>query len=424
MARSARGSRGQAQIARLLVAALLGAASASACANVATPPGGPPDVAPPRLVSVRPDSGAVVPGWRDELELQFDEVVDEMPSSPGGTGGLPTLVLLSPVAGGIRVEWHRDRITVEPKEGWKPNRVYRLEVLPGLMDLRRNKLDTGRVVLFSTGPAIGSARLYGLALHWVEQRVLPRAIIEAVPLPDTVGYVTASDSTGRFKIEGLTPGRYLVYATADLNTNRRRDLRESYDSALVQIDSSASVVLFAFPHDTVGPRLRAATYLDSLHARLEFSQPLAGAPRLDTASVRANELPDSARVSIAAVITVAEFDSLARERRLAADTTAQRRNEADTSAVDSARVKTPADTAQRRDTSEVKRLLAQRPVPSDKVVLRFAAPLKPETRYLITVTGATNLSGAKADGQAVVAVPKPQPADTSRVRPPPPTPSP
>jgi hypothetical protein len=381
---------------------------AYACANVANPPGGPPDVAPPRLVSVRPDSGAVVPGWRDEVELQFDEVIDEMPSSAAGTGGLSTLVLLSPVAGSIRVEWHRNRITVEPKEGWKPNRVYRLEVLPGLLDLRRNKLDTGRVVLFSTGPAIGSARLSGLALHWVEQRVLPRAIIEAVPLPDTVGYVTAADSTGRFKIEGLTPGRYLVYATADQNTNRRRDLRESYDSALVQIDSIASVVLFAFPHDTVGPRLRAATYLDSLHARLEFSQPLAGAPRLDTASVRANELPDSARVGIAAVITVAEFDSVARERRLATDTAAQRRNEADTGAVDPARRKAPADTG------EVKRLLAQRPVPSDKVVLRFAAPLKPETRYLITVTGATNLSGAKADGHAVVAVPKPQPADTTR----------
>jgi hypothetical protein len=404
MARSARGSRGQAQIARLLVTALLGAVGAYACANVANPPGGPPDVAPPRLVSVRPDSGAVVPAWRDEVELQFDEVIDEMPSLAGGTGGLSTLVLLSPVAGGIRVEWHRNRITVEPKEGWKPNRVYRLEVLPGLMDLRRNKLDTGRVVLFSTGPTIGSARLSGLALSWVEQRVLPRAIIEAVPLPDTIGYVTASDSTGRFKIEGLTPGRYLVYATADQNTNRRRDLRESYDSALVQIDSIASVVLFAFPHDTVGPRLRAATYLDSLHARLEFSQPLAGAPRLDTATVRANELPDSARVGIAAVITVAEFDSLARQRRITADT----------GAVDSVQVKAPADTAQRRDTSEVKRLLAQRPVPSDKVVLRFAAPLKPETRYLITVTGATNLSGAKADGQAVVAVPKPQPADTSR----------
>jgi hypothetical protein len=386
-----------------------------ACANVANPPGGPPDVAPPRLVSMRPESGAIVPGWRDEVELRFDEVIDEMPSSGTGTGGLAALVLLSPVAGGVRVEWHRERITVEPKEGWKPNRVYRLEVLPGILDLRRNKLDSVRVVLFSTGPAIGSARLSGLALNWVEQRILPRAIIEAVPLPDSVGYVTAADSAGGFKIEGLTPGRYLVYASGDVNNNRRRDLRESYDSALVQIDSSASVVLYAFPHDTVGPRLRLATHLDSLHARIEFSQPLAGTPRLDTTNVRAVELPDSARVPIAAVISVAEFDSLARQRRARADT----------GAVDSAQVNAPADTAQRRDTSEVKRLLAQRPVPSDKVVLRFAAPLKPETRYLITVTGATNLNGAKADGQAVVTVPKPQPADTSRrAAPQPPAPRP
>lgn len=406
MARPARRSRRQTQVARLLLAAGAAGLAAYACARVENPPGGPPDAAPPRIVHVRPESGAVVPGWKDEAEFKFDEVIDEMPAAAAGGGGLGSLVLLSPVSGGVNVQWRRDRVTVEPREGWKAGRVYRLELLPGILDLRRNRLDSGRVVLFSTGPPIDSARLNGLALAWVEQRALARALIEAVPLPDSVGYRTLADSTGRFRLGGLAPGRYRVYASADPNTNRRRDAREAYDSVEIQLDSVATLALYAFPHDTIGPRLRTATFVDSLHVRLEFSQPLG--PPLDTSRVSAVELPDSGATAVAAVQTQAEFDSLARQRRAAADTTA-----ADTAAVDTAAVR--PDTARAAaDTSEVKRLLRARPVPSDKAILRFATPLKPETRYLIRVTGAMNLNGAAADGQAVVVTPKPIAPDTTR----------
>src|SRR5437773_12172280 len=60
MARSARRPGRQAQIARLLVAALV-IPLAGACASVGAPPGGPPDSLPPRIVFVRPESGSVVP---------------------------------------------------------------------------------------------------------------------------------------------------------------------------------------------------------------------------------------------------------------------------------------------------------------------------------------------------------------------------
>ncbi|MGH7606054.1 MAG: Ig-like domain-containing protein, partial [Gemmatimonadales bacterium] len=315
------------------------------------PPGGPPDAAPPVILGVRPESGAVVPTWDDEAEIRFDEVIDEM-GGGGQTGGaLASLVLLSPVASGTKVEWHRDRITVEPREGWTRGRVYRLELLPGILDLRRNRLDSGRVVLFSTGPAIGAASVSGLALQWVEQRAIPRALIEAVPLPDSVGYVAIADSSGHFRLGGLAPGRYAVFAIADQNTNRRRDRREAYDSALVEIDSTATVALFAFVHDTVGPRLRLATHLDSLHVRLEFNQALNPAVPLDTAQVRAFELPDSTRVRLAGLLTAAVFDSLAQARRAERDSAAAR----DTAAAVPARPAAPP--APLADTTAVRRAL-------------------------------------------------------------------
>ena len=416
MARAARRAGRQAPGARLRLV-VLGAALLAACANVGDPPGGPPDTAPPAIVTVQPESGAVVPAWKDDAVVQFDEVIDEMASGGGASGaglsGLARQVVLSPVVGDVRVSWGRTRIRVRPKEGWKPGRVYHLELLPGIVDLRRNRLTTGRLIVFSTGPAIARASLRGTALQWVEQRALVGAVVEAVPLPDSVGYVTVADSAGTFHVDALSPGRYVVYATADQNNNRRRDRREAYDSALVTLDSATSVTLFTFVHDTAGPRLRVATALDSITVRLEFSQPLATGAPLDTGRVRVLELPDSGAVAIAAVLDPKQYDSLTTALRQATkpDSGAAKRDSTP------ARRPTPArgDTAAApKDTSDVRRLLSQRPAPFDKVVLRFARPLKPETRYVIRVRGAVNLNGAAGDGQVVVLTPKPVPADTTR----------
>ncbi|MBA3522095.1 MAG: hypothetical protein H0T90_06310, partial [Gemmatimonadales bacterium] len=70
------------------------------CARMEPPPGGPPDTAPPRLIATLPDSLAVVPGFDDDVEFRFDEVISEggSPSQGTGTGDLEKLVILSPTA--------------------------------------------------------------------------------------------------------------------------------------------------------------------------------------------------------------------------------------------------------------------------------------------------------------------------------------
>ena len=437
MARPARRSRRQAQIARLLLAGAAGLVLA--CASVGDPPGGPPDVAPPKIISIKPESGAVVPGFKDNLVIQFDETVDEQPSGGGGRGGgsgstsavsgLAQQILLSPVAGPVKVSWHRNNISVKPKEGWK-RRVYRLQVLPGFYDLRRNRFDSSATVLFSTGPEIGQARIGGIVLKWVEQTILVRALIEAVPLPDTVGYLTVADSGGQFNLENLQPGRYIVYATADENGDRRRGLREAYDSVEVTLDSSANVALFAFPHDTVPPRTRTATFVDSITVRVEFSQPLDPTKSLDTTNLQVLELPDSTPVAVAQILTQRQFDSLQTSARQKADSEAAARDPTarDTTARPPRLRPAPPPAAppppavrpsdrptvrQHVDTALVRQLLARRPVPSDKIVVKLARPMKPETRYVVRVQGATNLIGRKGDGDVSFTAPKPEVRDTT-----------
>jgi hypothetical protein len=416
------------------------AAAALACANMGDPPGGPPDTTPPQVVAVRPESGAVLTSLKGPAVIQFDDVIDEMAGGgssggAGGGGGGPTgigrYVLLSPVAGEVRVSWHRSSISVEPKEGWKPGRVYHLDLLPGITNLQRGVRKTGQTIIFSTGPAIPAARLTGTAVLWVEQRLLVQnGLIRAVPLPrtDSAAYLAMTDSAGRFRIEAIPPGRYTVSALQDANGNRRPDRREAYDSAVVTVDSSAATTLWPFVHDTVGPRGRTAEPVDSLTFRVNFTQPLDPADVVDTSRVRLVALPDSSPVAVAAVLTPAAFDSLAaRERaaadslRRAADTTARRdttrAGRRDTTGAAAA----PGAAGARRaaakgataepvvDTSSLKRLLAQRPVPVDRLIIRVRARLTPNTRYHFLLRRARNLSGVVADAQAVLTVPKPPP---------------
>ena len=437
MARPARRSRGQAQIARLLLAAAAGAVLA--CASVQSPPGGPPDEEPPKIVSIKPESGAVVPNFKDDLVIQFDETVDEQAGGGRGTGtasGLAQQILLSPVAGRVRVEWHRSRVTVKPREGWK-RRVYRLEVMPGFYDLRRNRFDSATTVLFSTGPEIGHARIGGIALKWVEQGILLRALIEAVPLPDSVGYLTLADSGGQFNLENLQPGRYIVYASVDDNGDHRRGLREPYDSVEVTVDSSTNVALYTFVHDTIPPRPRAATFVDSVSVRVEFSQPLEPTASFDTTRLHVLELPDSTPVAVAGFLSQRQFDSLATVARQKADSEAEARDTSAARRDTTARRAPPAarpsgrpaaDSGKRPavDTALVRQLLARRPIPSDRIVIKLVNPMKPETRYVVRVEDATNLIGRKGDGSVSFTVPKPAARDTTRSEPrqPPPPPPP
>jgi len=439
VARSAHRSRQEARRAGLLLSALL-----AACANLGDPPGGPPDTTPPVLAAVRPESGSVLPDFSGDAVFQFDEVIDEMAGAGGGgsgggaapIGGIAKEVILSPVAGRVDVSWHRSSIHVHPKEGWKKGRVYHLELLPGILDLRHNVRKEGQVVVFSTGPALPSASLSGTAVAWVEQRILTGGVIRAALLPDTVAYVAMVDSSGRFHLREVPPGRYLVTAIDDKNGNRALDRREAFDSQTVQVDSSATVVLWAFPHDTAGPRPRAADPLDSLGFKLSFTQALDPAHPLDSTAVQVFLLPDTTPVPVRAVLTQGGYDSLAaRQRALAdsirkdsiarADTTkrdtlAARR---DTTRPPPVRADTTARARQpqARDSALAKRaafdsltrrLLAARPAPQDHFVVRVGQALVPGDKYFIRVRGARNLNGAVADGSAVLAVPKPEPKKT------------
>jgi hypothetical protein len=405
---------------------------ATACAAAQEPPGGPPDLAPPVLLAVQPDTDAVLPGFKDPVVFTFDDVISE-----ASGGKLVNLFLISPRPERVDVSWKRHRITVRPKGGWRPNTIYHVTMLPGISDLRNNQLKTGSQLVFSTGLPIPDTRVTGTVVDWQDGRIGAGALVEAIT-PDSLDYFTVADSAGDFTLDQLPAGRYALIATIDANNNRRRDRREPFDSLPLQLDSTASFELWAYAHDTTGPRLTQLARVDSTTVRLEFSQKLLpGEPPADSVTVR--QLPDSTPIAVLAAWTVATYDSVRQAEAPAdtarQDTTAAARDTAgqarDTTAFhrDTTRAQRPRAAPPRRtptrdttaaaagpglskvsiqpaqpDTGRIATLLRQRPVLHDAWIIRLARPLAPGAHYVIEARAA-NVSGAVATSHTVLMVP-------------------
>lgn len=377
---------------------LLPAIMLASCARMEPPPGGPPDFTAPTLISTTPDSMMDLPGFDDDVEFQFDEVISEgsTPSQGLGTSDLERLILLSPTISVPEVQWKRDRLVVRPREGWQPGRVYRVELLPGIRDLSRNRMDSGTVVTFTTGAPLPKSVLTGSVVDWVAAAPARGALVEAVLEPDSLVYRALADSAGNFRIGPLPAGRYVVYGVVDQNNNRERDFPESFDSATVLLDTTAVANLFAFPHDSVGPRATSVQRTDSMTITVTMSAPLEPSQRFTPASARVLRLPDSASVPIVSVRLSTVDDSIvAAERPVPPSLPDSLLPEEDTAAVPVTPDSIPPAPARPRLTTQI--------------VIRLGVPLQPGTSYRVELTDISNANGAAADAGIGLQVPEPPP---------------
>lgn len=366
---------------RLTAAALL----VAACASPGIPPGGPPDVAAPEVIGIAPDSGRTNVRPR-EVVFRFDEVVSER--APSMTT-LADLFLISPRDGTPRVSWNRDEIAVRPRGDWRPNTTYTVTMLGGLADIRGNVRNTGASTFFSTGPTLPRTRIIGQIFDWVGGVPAAGSIVESFVPPDsTRAYVAISDSSGRFLIEHLPAGRYLVRGVLDRNKNRGIDPGEPWDSTSVTLTDSTNVELLVFNRDTVGPRIREIAAVDSVSLRVIFDRPVDPAQQLTPATfgvVGRDSVPvPIERVSFPESDTV----SAVNPRAVIAAPTATRRPGAPV-----------------RDTTARPVPVMSRPRPPTAVVLRFARPLTPGATYRVRAIGLRGLLGHLADSDRSYSVP-------------------
>jgi hypothetical protein len=355
---------------RLSAAALLGLA----CASPGMPPGGPPDAEAPKIVAVIPDSGTLGVSPK-EVIFRFDEVVAERP--PGATT-LSDLFLISPRDGAPNVSWHRSAIGVRPRRGWRPNTAYNVIMLPGIADIRGNVRNTGATTFFSTGRTIPHTRLAGRVFDWVAGTPAKGALVESFVTTDSLHpYIALADSSGNFAIDHLPPARYTVRAYIDANKNLGIDPAESWDSVTTNLTDTASATLLIFKHDTLPPRIREVSAVDSVSLRIGFDRPLDPSQTLTVANFSVIG-PDSAAVPIASITAGAAV----------------------------------------QDT--VKPVMPRR-APSTEVVIKLQRQPAAKTTYRVRAIGIRGILGQTGDSERPYTTPAPAPPPTAAPAVPPPT---
>lgn len=362
-----------------LLSAAAAAVLAAACAHVEAPTGGPVPDTPIELIATRPDTQAIVPGWRGPVVLVFDRTLSERE--------VENAVLLSPVRGGVAVDHRGDEVRVQPRQGWQPGTIYIVEVAPVLQDRFNNRLAERVRVVFSTGPAIPDTRGTGLVRDRIRGEVVEGARVDAIRLPDSLTYTTLTDSAGRFELAQVPEGEYLLLGYRDTNRSRRPDPFEPRDSARVTIAAGAapSAELALLLPDTTPPVAGSARITEGW-VEVRFDDYL---DPDQTVTVEQVTLvgPDGAAVPLAEVRTAPP----ARVDAAAADTTPAPRDTV------------PADTAAPRA-----------PLPLQALFVRPAAELLPDTIYTVVVRDVRNVHGLVGGGEAPLRTPRPAPPPAAR----------
>jgi hypothetical protein len=296
----------------------VGAAVALACASMGPPPGGPEDKDPPRIVALSPDTNARAVTSR-EISITFDEVIQE-PARMGGRSSLERMLIISPDPGDLDIEWHRNRLTIAPKRGFRANTAYRVTLLPGISDLVNHPTTSKTSWVFATGDSVPRFRLSGRVFDWMAERPAPGALVRAAMADpnggDSVVYWAVVDSVGAFDIEPLENSAFAVRGFIDANGNRRLDAREK-ESGVKAVRSAIGtdpLELLLVERDTAPPKIASIDILDSVSIQLNFDKPID--PFLPLQPVLVQVLrPDSSELVVTEVVQRAEDQS---RRRAAA----------------------------------------------------------------------------------------------------------
>jgi len=190
----------------------------SACARRGPPTGGPPDLEPPILLASNPDSGAQAVSRNVHPALIFNENMDARAAGDA--------VSIVPTVDISERRWSGRRLTVEFAESLQANRTYTLFLGRGVRDRHGNSVAGRTTIVFTTADSMppgvieGTLQARGFAgpgtfLWCYAEGHQPDSTARDF---DAVGL---ADRDGRFRVVGLAvPGRYRLWAFADLNVNR------------------------------------------------------------------------------------------------------------------------------------------------------------------------------------------------------------
>lgn len=420
----------------------LGAAAWS-CARQGAPPGGPDDRRPPVVVSVEPDTFAIVEPGLDRLRVRFNERVSEQAAG----GSLAAAVEISPEVPDFRVEHDRQGLDIHIPGGLRPGITYRVRVTPTIQDMFNNPMAVPFEWVFSTGGEFTENAVVGQVWDRTNGEFLDGVRVVLEPTAgdlDSLAYASRSGEEGLFALRSVPAGSFGVLALLDRNNNREPDGSEAIGRGEVESLGAADTVFLSLSvlvPDTTPAVFARGEALDSTTVQLTFDDfvdpmvPL-GDATFRLAPMPADSLgvlppqPDGPLPEVERVFHAGEWelygdslravvDSLA---RLAADSAAAAAPAAEGPPVAPAVPDTlggppsdslagavaatggrgppgglPGSGASRRP-GEARTLPDGTPIPDPTVVITLDGPLPPGIEIEVSVDGITNLNGLDGGG--------------------------
>jgi len=245
-------------------------AAATSCARKAPPSGGPPDIDPPRIEKAVPDSGNARVPLDVRPTITFTEGMEPRSTNEA--------IALAPRIDIRQWRWSGRTVTVVLAESLRADRTYTMSVGGAARDRHGNAIGEGRSWVFTTAESLPPGRISGFVeargfdvmgtYLWCYDQARPPTEPDSTARDfDALGIATRG---GTFRIEGLNvPGRFRIWAFADLNLNRSfepdKDLLAPAETVLVL--SQATPVADSVRLLVINPRAPGrvrGTVLDSL----------------------------------------------------------------------------------------------------------------------------------------------------------------
>jgi uncharacterized protein (DUF2141 family) len=195
------------------------------CASIQPLDGGEKDVVPPKVLSVKPDSGSLNQN-SDIFTFTFDEYVK--------TKNASQLLLISPSqkkAPTITVR--KKTISIKLNDSLKANTTYTINFNGAIIDYNEGNPLEKYNYLFSTGSYIDSLKYRGYVTEIKTGNVCENCNVHLYSSQDdsTIifnkpDYLSKTDKTGNFSFTNLPPKEFLVYVIKDENKNLTLDVNE------------------------------------------------------------------------------------------------------------------------------------------------------------------------------------------------------
>jgi len=247
----------------------------NSCASIAPPQGGEKDVLKPRLQKTNPKNGTV--NFKGTtVKYYFSEWVAE--------DKLREQIIITPEIENFEITVAKNILTLKFDTGsFKPNTTYNLNLRDGIKDLNEGIRSDSTSLVFSTGKYLDSLTLNGEVFFGEDNKKSINIIVSLFIATDTFNieeqrpiYSTKTDSSSRFVIQNIKPGKYYLYTYKDENNNSKYDKNKEaigYLKDEINLTSSISVYYInIFNEDFEKPTITYRENKKKSLAKIEYNK--------------------------------------------------------------------------------------------------------------------------------------------------------